>query len=368
MEQPFAFYERMIEVKATRLPSGSYRVQVVVGKDENGKRNVRSFTADTADEAIFQALTFKNSLGIGANAKTMTVGQAFTQYINARDNILSPATIRGYNIIKKTRLQSIMLIEIHALTVNDVQYAVNQDASRLSHKSIKESVALLKSVLGVQGVELNTKRIALPPKKKKNVIIPEAGEVIKLIIGTDIELPCLLAMWLSLRVSEVRGLQFRDISPDGRTISIERARIYFDGNDVLRECNKTYESTRTNLLPPYIYDLIQKIPHKEPTDFIVNMSYQTINGHFKKIMEKAGYNITFHKLRHEFATTLNDLGIPSNYIQKLGGWSTDNIMKSVYTHTTFSMENECQNKINDFFMSAIESAVNGDDKQENEIA
>ena len=125
MEQPFAFYERMIEVKATRLPSGSYRVQVVVGKDENGKRNVRSFTADTADEAIFQALTFKNSLGIGANAKTMTVGQAFTQYINARDNILSPASIRGYNIIKNTRLQSIMLIEIHALTVNDVQYAVN---------------------------------------------------------------------------------------------------------------------------------------------------------------------------------------------------------------------------------------------------
>ena len=355
-------------MKATRLPSGSYRVQVVVGKDENGKRAVKSFTADTADEAIFQALTFKNSLGIGANAKTITVGQSITQYINARDNILSPATIRGYNSIKKTRLQSIMLIEIHALTVNDVQYAVNQDAARLSHKSIKESVALLKSVLGVQGVELNTKRIALPPKKKKNVIIPEAGEVIKLIIGTDIELPCLLAMWLSLRVSEVRGLQFRDISPDGRTISIERSRIYFDGKDVLRECNKTYESTRTNLLPPYIYDLIQKIPHKEPTDFIVNMSYQTINGHFKKIMENAGYNITFHKLRHEFATTLNDLGIPSNYIQKLGGWSTDNIMKSVYTHTTFSMENECQNKINDFFMSAIESAVNGDDEQENEIA
>ena len=155
------------------------------------------------------------------------------------------------------------------------------------------------SVLGVQGVELNTKRIALPPKKKKNIVIPEAGEVIKLIIGTDIEFPCLLAMWFSLRVSEVRGLQFRDISPDGKTISIKRTRIYFDGDDILRDCNKTYESIRTNLLPPYIYGLIKKVPHKEPTDFIVNMSYQTINGHFRKIMEKAGYNITFHKLRHD---------------------------------------------------------------------
>ena len=355
-------------MKATQLPSGSYRVQVVVGKDETGKRIVKSFTGDTVDEAIFEALKFKNSIGAAANAKTMTVGQAFTQYITARDNVLSPATIRGYNIIKNTRLQSIMMTEIHALTINDVQFAVNQDAARLSHKSIKESVALLKSVLGVQGVELNTKRIALPPKKKKNIVIPEAGEVIKLIIGTDIELPCLLAMWLSLRVSEVRGLQFRDISPDGKTISIERARIYFDGSDILRDCNKTYESTRTNLLPPYIYDLIKKVPHKEPTDFIVNMSYQTINGHFRKIMEKAGYNITFHKLRHEFATTLNDLGIPSNYIQKLGGWSTDNIMKSVYTHTTFSKENECQNKINDFFMSAIESAATNEEDKAAETA
>lgn len=154
-------------MKATQLPSGSYRVQVVVGKDETGKRIVKSFTGDTADDAIFEALKFKNSIGVAANAKTMTVGQAFTQYITARDNVLSPATIRGYNIIKNTRLQSIMMTEIHSLTINDVQFAVNQDAVRLSHKSIKESVALLKSALGVQGVELNTKRIAIPPKKKR---------------------------------------------------------------------------------------------------------------------------------------------------------------------------------------------------------
>ena len=70
-------------------------------------------------------------------------------------------------------------------------------------------------------------------------------------------------------------------------------------------------------------------------------------------MKEAGYDITFHKLRHAFATTLNDLGIPSNYIQKLGGWSTDNIMKSVYTHTTTSKEAEYQRIINDYFMSAI---------------
>ncbi|MCR4646316.1 MAG: site-specific integrase [Oscillospiraceae bacterium] len=344
-------------MKAKKLPSGSYRTQVIVGYDEKGKRIVRSFTGENEEEAIRKALDFKADKSIGVQASSMTVEQAFSQYIEARDNVLSPSTIRGYNIIKNTRLQSIMKCNILRLTLNDIQRAVNLDAKRLCHKSVKASISLLKSVLSVQGIEINVKRITLPPKRKKNVSIPEADEVMRLIVGTDIELPCLLAMWLSLRISEVRGLQFRDISKDGKTITVQRSRIYLDGQEVLRDFNKTYESTRTNDLPAYIYDLIQKVPHDSEEDFIVPLGYQHITNHFKRIMNEAGYEITFHKLRHEFATTLNDLGIPSNYIQKLGGWSTDNIMKSVYTHTTSSREIEYQEKINDYFMKAINSAT-----------
>lgn len=341
-------------MKAKKLPSGNYRTQVILGYDENGKRIVKSFTADTPHEAIRMALDFKADKSIGIKASSMTVKQAFTQYIEARDHVLSPVTIRGYNIIKNTRLQSIMHVNIMRLSLNDVQHAVNLDARRLGYKSVKEAVALLKSVLSVQGVDLNIKRITLPPKKKKAVMIPDAAEVLRVIIGSDIELPCLLAMWLSLRISEVRGLQFRDISPDGKTITVQRARVYIDGQDILRNFNKTYESTRTNELPPYLYEMIRRVPHDSDEDFIVPLGYNCIYKRFNKLMKEAGYAITFHKLRHEFATTLNDLGIPSNYIQKLGGWSTDNIMKSVYTHTTSSREVEYQNRINAFFMSIID--------------
>ena len=343
-------------MKAKKLPSGNYRTQVIVGYDEQGKRIVKSFTAETEEEAILLAMNFKSDKAIGICPKNMNVEQAFSQYIEARSNVLSPSTIRGYNIIKDTRLQSIMRCNIMQLTLNDVQRAVNLDAKRLCHKSLKASVSLLKSVLAVQGVELNTKRITLPPKKKRNVVIPEVSEVLRLIVGSEIELPCLLAMWLSLRISEVRGLQFRDVSADGKTISVERAKMYLDGKDVLRDFTKTYESTRANDLPPYILSLIEKVPHKSDEDFIVPVGYNYIYKHFNKLMKDAGYQITFHKLRHEFATTLNDLGIPSNYIQKLGGWSTDNVMKAVYTHTTSSREAEYQKRINDFFMTAIQSA------------
>lgn len=46
--------------------------------------------------------------------------------------------------------------------------------------------------------------------------------IFRSVIGSDIEIPCLLAMWLSLRISEVRGLKFKDISDDGKYISIRR--------------------------------------------------------------------------------------------------------------------------------------------------
>ena len=46
-------------VKPQLLPSGSFRTQVVYGKDENGKNLTKSFTADTAWEAIKLAEDFK---------------------------------------------------------------------------------------------------------------------------------------------------------------------------------------------------------------------------------------------------------------------------------------------------------------------
>ncbi len=291
----------------------------------------------------------------------MTVYDAMNFYIESRSNILSPSTIRGYNIILSSRLQQIMGIRIKELRTMDIQAAVNFDSGRLSRKSIKSALALLKSALAVHDVDVNIKKITLPQARKPKVSIPYAEEVLKVIIGSELELPCLLAMWLSLRISEVRGLQFRDISPDGKTITVCRTNICLNKKDVVRDQTKTIESTRTNSLPPYLLDMIMKVPHDSETDFIVPLKYEYIRRHFKKLMNDNGFDITFHKLRHEFATTLNDLGVPSDYIQKLGGWSTDNVMKSVYTHTTSHKEIEYQSKIDDFFNNAIEKCNDSDD-------
>ena len=340
-------------MKATKLPSGKYRVQVVAGRDDSGKRIVKSFTAETEWQALKMADEYKK--GIYKAPSEMTVYRAISAYMDSRSNILSPSTIKGYKTIREARLQLIRNIKLCDLTVSDIQRAVNHDAKRLSRKSIKSSVALLGSALSLQDIDINLKRITLPPARKKKRSIPSAEQVLRAVIGSDIELPCLLAMWLSLRISEVRGLQFCDISENGEYISVNRVKLYIDGKNILRDVTKTEESTRTNRLPAYLHKLILSVPHTKDTDFIVPLSYDVISRRFKKLMEKNGLEMTFHTLRHEFASTLNDLGVPSDYIQKLGGWSTDNIMKSVYTHTSAENEQKYQSVIDTYFTEMINS-------------
>ena len=83
-------------MKAKKLPSGSYRVQVVNGVDANGKRIVKSFTADTEWEAIKMAEEFKQTRE-DTRVRNLTVAQAMEGYIECRSNVIEPTTVRNYH-------------------------------------------------------------------------------------------------------------------------------------------------------------------------------------------------------------------------------------------------------------------------------
>lgn len=356
---------------AKELPSGNWRVQYIlkdsngkVIKDENGKRTAISFTAPTKYEAVRMACEFA---GQRQNPKeyeeqqrekeiSMTVNEALGKYIDDSRGVLRDSTIRGYEIIRRTRLQVIKDIPLKSLILGDIQRAVNADRARLSKKSIRESIALLKRVLTLNGITLNFKAITLPKDYRQKKPLPNAAEVLKPFIGTKYEIPILLAMWCSLRVSELRGLKYSDITnvKDRHFMNIHHTKIYFDGMNHIDDMTKTEKSTRTILLPDYLYKLIKSQQHNSDDEYIVKLGYNALYKAFKKKMKSVGLDfMTLHKLRHEFATTLNDLGINSDYIQQLGGWSSPNIMKSVYTHTTNERELFYQSQIDNHFEGII---------------
>jgi integrase len=335
---------------AKKLPSGNWRVRVFVGTDENGKQIRKSFTAPTKWEALRLAEDF---IERGKDKpREMTVGQAIDEYINAKSNVLSPTTIQLYKTIRNNDLQSLMKIELKKLTAVQIQQAVNQEATRLSPKGVRNAHGLLSASLKMFYPEF-VLHTTLPQVQRKIKVLPAPSEVFNIIKGTEIELPCMLAMWMSLRMSEIRGLKFSDIKDD--IIVINRSKVYVNGEDVIKDENKTASSKRMHRIPEYIKNLIDNADHS--TEFLVNLSRNAIYKRFTRLMAKHDIKMTFHDLRHLNASVMMTLGIPDKYAMERGGWSTDNVLKSVYQHTFSTERVVVDNKIDSYFNNIVGQEV-----------
>ena len=328
---------------AKKLPSGAWRVLLYCGKDENGKRIYKSFTADTRKQAEAAAALYAVKAK-REKSGDMTVGEAIDRYIESKENVLSPSTIGGYRITRRNQIQNLMDVPLSEITNVEIQAEFNREALRLSPKTLRNAHGLLSAALGVYLPDF-TLRTSLPAKEHKVLDLPTPAEVIAAVRGTDIELPCLLALWLSLRMSEVRGIRYKDIQ--GNILTTRNVKIKFGAEEFTKEQTKTYNSTRIHELPEYLLTLIGT---GEPDTYVVPMVAQTITKTLKRLVKRScGKDVTFHHLRHLNASVMVELGVPDKYAMERGGWSTDSTLRNIYQHTFDEKRKEIDKQINDYF-------------------
>ena len=330
--------------KARKLPSGKYRVQVY--DKETGKR--KSFTADTARKANFLAIEWQEGKR-ESQLRGITVGEAIDNYIDGRDGVLSPSTIQGYRKYQEYYISDLFKnTPIKNLTSEIVQSEIKDLSKTKSAKTVHNVHGLITGALYEAQPDL-VLRVALPKVPKRFIELPPAEDIIKAVKGTDIELPVMLAMWLSLSVSEIRGINIDSIR-DG-ILTIRETVVQVDGIAVHKEATKAYERTRKLSVPPYIMGLIKKTDaYKNGSGYIETRSNEAIYRRFTRVIKNAGIeHMTFHQLRHMNASIMAMLNIPEKYAQERGGWKTPHTMKRVYQHT-FSKEREAvDRKIDSFF-------------------
>ena len=179
------------------------------------------------------------------------------------------------------------------------------------------------------------KHIDLPKIQKPMKEYPRAEQIMQVFRGDWIELEVLLALCLGMRKEEIRGLKPSDLNADG-VLTINRVKITIDKQDIVKDEAKTVESRRRIVLPPFI----QQLYRQRTGEWILPGSGHSLYMHYRRMMDKAGFKgITFHDLRHINASEMLALGVPDKYAMERGGWSTDNILKSVY-QATFSDERQ----------------------------
>lgn len=325
-------------MKAKQLPSGSWRVQVTL----DGKRV--SVTAETEDEAIFEAMALKT--GHKEKKKALpTLGECIDQYIDSKENLLSPKTILVYRQIRNNGLADLCEYHLDELTNQRLQVHVNSLALRRSPKTVQNAYSLLLSVLGVFAPDMRV-RVTLPKVQKKIKQLPTVEELMQAIVGSEVELPCLLALWLGLRLSEIRGAKKSDIR-DG-VLYIHDTIITVGGQHIEKHSTKTQESTRLLTLPEHIMELVKALPADQI--YLTTLTGQMIYKKFKRLLEENGLpDMTFHDLRHMNASVMLALGVPDKYAMERGGWSSPHIMKSVYQHTFTAKRAEVDATVDHYF-------------------
>lgn len=344
-------------MKAKKLPSGNYRVQVLVGHDKDGKRIMKSFTAAEEWQALKKAAEYVSKRHEMVNLDS-TVRLAMIGYIETRRSVIEETTLRSYNQVLQHRFQDIMDVPLIDLKPMQIQQSVNLEAQQVSPKTLKNAYGLLRSVLKMYDVDVNLNNIKLPKVRRKEKELPTFETLFPIIKGTSVELPVLLAAWLSLRIGEVIGLQFKDVDMKKRTIMVRRTIINTEDGAKVREGCKTEKSTRRLELPKYIFDLITAIPHESDDEFIVKLTSKALYNRFRRLMEKHDIHITFHDLRHLNASIMLMLGVPNKYACERGGWSTDNILKSVYQQTFSSERKKIDKLIDGYFDGVIRDTSN----------
>lgn len=336
---------------AKKLASGNYRVRVYVGKNKDGKPQYKSFTAPTKKEAEFAAAQYSRT-SIDVRSSDLTLKQAIERYIKSKENVLSPSTVRGYYVVPEQYMPDLMQMRLKKINAEIIQEQFNEFARDYSPKTCRNAHGLISAVLKIHrpDLQLNT---TLPQKKKSDIYVPDEKEVkriLKLVKGTVLEIPFVLATQCGLRASEISGLMLEHVYKD--YIEIKQARVDGRNGSVIKP-PKSVAGYRKIPISKTLYKLIKDNACGER---VCILKSGDISDRWSKFRENSNLpaKLNFHALRHHYASKCLLLGMPQKYIAELMGHGGLDMIEKVYQHTFPSAMEEYANKLRENMDQTLE--------------
>ncbi len=268
-------------------------------------------------------------------------------------------TINGYRSIIRNHIRPALgRVRLADLTpaLIDGYYQWLAEGKGLSPNTIRKHHVLLHTALKSafrQGViPANPVQRATPPQATAVEVAyytpARLSRLLQAVKGHPLEVPVYLACFLGLRRSEILGLRWRDVDLHSGQLSVRWVRTTV-GSRVVEKPPKTSDSCRT-LSIAALDDLLALLRalHAQrlregmpcaPDDFLL------LGGDGRPLHPNAmstslaafvrGHRlppITFHGLRHTFASMANSARVPMYQISRAMGHSSPSITQRIYTH------------------------------------
>lgn len=298
------------------------------------------------DEVIEQWLAYKQNF-----VKQST----YNKYINTYSNyIQKPLESYYINQIDEKLIQNFVLI-----LSKKKNYRTNES---LSISTLRIVVYIIKSTIKFaykqNYIKLIQLDIELPSYEKKpiQILTKEEQKILEnyLIIKHDcFSLGILICLYTGLRIGELCALRWSDVDFNNRIILVHNTvqRIQTKNKntsktELLITKPKTRNSIRKIPITSFLYDILKKYfvqTHEQSNCYIFRnkengpIDPRIIQKYFKVTIKRLELtNITFHALRHTFATLCIDVGMDIKTLSEILGHSNVSTTMSIYVHSTES--------------------------------
>ena len=361
-----------------------YYVSMELGRDENGKRIKQYRTFPTLAAARNGLRDFHAGLERErelerklAPAQELDLSHWLEYWM---DSIVRPnraeTTVYAYQKIIDNHIDPALgTVPLRKLTPKMVQeyYTETQRANGLSSNTMRRHHDLLSSALRSavrqDVIPASPMERVEPPRVRTTESYFYNNQELKLLYqkieGNILELAVKLAGSLGMRREEICGLKWENVDLQRHLVLIREARTAYGATIVQKE-TKNRSSVRTLYLPDEVYLLLEQeqarqqqerclqSPAYNPTDHVildakgVPYSPNALSLAFTRFVKKNDLpRLTFHGLRHTFATIASCQGASLFDIGKALGHSTPATTGRIYTHLVDRTHEELVQRVSD---------------------
>lgn len=356
-----------------RRSEGSWTLVVERGLDPaTGKRRQLWRTVKGTKkmaEAELAKLINEMETGNDIESTKITLEAYLQRWLESCERRLKPRTLQRYR----------ELMELHVIPVTGRQQLQKLRALHIENalegirrKGLSDQTALhvyrvlftaLERAVKWRLIERNVAASVVPPKPQKRHVAPlspsDVSKLLKAVAGTQLEVPTVLAIGTGMRLGEVLGLRWADVDlKDGSLKVVQTLQV-----DRTFGTPKTHRSARPIGLPQFTIEALKAHKRRQAQerlvageawqefDLVVSrpdgtpLDPRRVSRLFSAAAKTVGLKLTFHGLRHAYASLMLLAGVDLKVISGLLGHSSIGITADLYLHVAEKIDKEAASKL-----------------------
>lgn len=309
----------------------------------------------------FMTEKIKNFFG---TKKNITISQIAVEWLKVNQNSFKRSTYQTYECIIGKYIVNSSLDNIHLEEVKLSQYVLFSEQllnNGLAPKTVNDIILVLNALLKYASKYFNIEIIVAPYvkelKKEMRVLSISEQNLFEKYLYKEMDnfkFAALISLYTGIRVGELCALQWKDINNGTIKIykTLHRLKDENGKSTIFIDSPKTFHSNRTIPIPLFLNTIIESKRSDSENYVIANESVKIIEPRlmqikFKRMTEECGLeNVTFHTLRHTFATRCVECGFDIKSLSEILGHSDVKTTLNKYVHSSMELKQANMNKLN----------------------